>query len=50
MGKECKSMSFTAPFGDGGIDLGNGMHEKFKTILGYVCNRLFSVGEDGFGT
>ena len=43
-------MSFTAPFGDGGIDLGNEMHEKFKTVSGYVCNGLFSIGEDGFRT
>ena len=43
-------MSFTASFGDGGINLGNGMHEKFNTVSGYVCNGLFSIGEDGFGT
>ena len=30
--------------------MGNGMYVEFKTILGYVCNRLFSIGEDGFGT
>ena len=23
---------------------------KFKTVSGYVCNILFSIGEDGFGT
>ena len=43
-------MSFTASFGDGGINLGNGMHEKLKTVSGYVCNILFSIGKDGFGT
>ena len=49
-GKECNGMYFTASSGDGGINLGNGMHEKFKTVSGYVCNGLFSIGEDGFGT
>ena len=43
-------MSFTSPFGGGGINLGNGMYEKFKTVSGYVRNGLFSTGEDGFGT
>ena len=45
-------MSFTSTLGGGGggINLGNGKYEEFKTVLGYVCNRLFSIGEDGFGT
>ena len=43
-------MSFTSTFGGGGINLGNGMYEEFKTVSGYVCNGLFSIGEDGFGT
>ena len=30
--------------------MGYGMYEKFKTISGYVCNGLFSIGEDGFET
>ena len=42
-------MSFTPTFG-GGINLDNEMYEEFKTVSGYVCNRLFSIGEDGFGT
>ena len=48
--KECKGKSLTPSCGDGGFDLGNGMHEEFKTVSGNVCNRLFSTGEDGFGT
>ena len=28
----------------------NGMHEKFTSFSGHVCNILFSIGEDGFGT
>ena len=43
-------MSFTSSFGGGFFDLGNGMYEEFKTVSGYVCNGLFSIGEDGFGT
>ena len=43
-------MSFTTPFGGGGADLSNGMYEEFNTVSGDVCNRLFSIGEDGFGT
>uniref|UniRef100_A0A0D3DKC5 Uncharacterized protein n=1 Tax=Brassica oleracea var. oleracea TaxID=109376 RepID=A0A0D3DKC5_BRAOL len=43
-------MSFTSSFGGGGLDLGNGMCEEFKTVSGYVCHGLFSIGEDGFGT
>ena len=30
--------------------MGNGMHEKLIIISGYVCNRLFSIGEDSFIT
>ena len=30
--------------------MGNGMHEESQTVLGYICNRLFSVGEEDFGT
>nr|VDD52036.1 unnamed protein product [Brassica oleracea] len=26
------------------------MHEEFTSISGYICNGLFSIGEDGFGT
>ena len=26
------------------------MYEQFKTVYGYICSRLFSVSEDGFGT
>ena len=43
-------MSFTPPFGGRGFDLGNGMYEEFKTVTGNVCDGLFSIGEDGFGT
>ena len=43
-------MSLTPSFGGGGFNLGNEMYEEFKTVSGYVCNRLFSIGEDGFGT
>lgn len=28
----------------------NGVYKEFTTILGYICNRLFSVVDDGFGT
>ena len=28
--------------------MGNEMYEEFKTVLGDVCNRLFSSGEDRF--
>ena len=35
---------------DGGATMEYGMYEKFTIISGYVCNRLFSIGEDGFGT
>ena len=41
-----------SPFHFGGrdINLGNEMYEEFKTVLDNVCNGLFSVSEDGFGT
>ncbi|KAL0673460.1 hypothetical protein Bca4012_001441 [Brassica carinata] len=26
------------------------MYEEFTSISGYVCNELFSIGEDGFRT
>ena len=34
----------------GGTNMGNGVYEEFTSVLGDVCNRLFSIGEDGFGT
>ena len=37
-------------FKDGIINLGNGMYEKLKAVSGYVCNGLFSISKDGFGT
>ena len=43
-------MSFTSPFGDESFNLGNGMYEEFKIISCYICNGLFSIGEDDFGT
>ena len=30
--------------------LGYGMYEEFKTVYAYICNELFLVDEDGFGT
>ena len=30
--------------------MGYGMYEEFTSIPGYVCNGLFSIGEDDFGT
>ena len=30
--------------------MSNGMHEEPQTVLGYLCNGLCSIGEDGFGT
>ena len=30
--------------------MGYGMYEESMSIPGYVCNGLFSIGEDGFGT
>ena len=32
------------------ISLGNGMHKESQTVYCYICNRLFSVGKDDFGT
>ncbi|CAG7864833.1 unnamed protein product [Brassica rapa] len=26
------------------------MHEEFISVSGYLCNGLFSIGEDGFRT
>ena len=26
------------------------MHEEFKAISGHICDGLFSIGKDGFGT
>ena len=30
--------------------MSNGVYEKFATVLSHVCNGLFSIGKDGFGT
>ena len=30
--------------------MGNKMYDPSKTVYCYICNRLFSVSEDGFGT
>jgi len=30
--------------------MGNGMHEESYIVLGYFCNGLCSIGEDGFET
>ena len=30
--------------------MGNGVYEEFTPVSGYICNILFSVDEDGFGT
>ena len=39
-----------SPFhADGDINLGNGIHQKFKIISNYVSNEIFSICEDGFG-
>ena len=29
--------------------MGNGMYVESQRVIGYICNRLFLVGEDGFG-
>ena len=28
----------------------NVMYEEFASVSSHICNRLFSIGEDGFGT
>ena len=43
-------MPLTSSFGDRGSNLDNGMYEKLKAVSGYVCDGLFPIGEDGFGT
>ena len=43
-------MCITSSFGGGSLNLDNGMYEEFKTVSCDVCNGLFSIGEDGFGT
>ena len=43
-------MPLTSSFGDRYFNLGNGMYEKLKAVLSYVCDGLFSIGEDGFRT
>ena len=49
-GEEFYGLSFASSCRDGNATLGNGMHEELTSILGYICNRSFSIGEDGFGT
>ena len=29
--------------------MGNEMYEELTSVSDYVCNRLFSIGKDGFG-
>ena len=41
-------MPLTSSFKDRDFNLGNEMYEKLKAVSGYVCNGLFSIGEDGF--
>uniref|UniRef100_A0A0D3D211 Uncharacterized protein n=1 Tax=Brassica oleracea var. oleracea TaxID=109376 RepID=A0A0D3D211_BRAOL len=43
-------MSLTPSFGGGKLNMANGMHEEFKTVSRDICNGLFSIGENGFGT
>ena len=49
-GEECSGQSLSSPCRDGSTTLGNGMYEELTSISGYVCNGLFSIGEDSFGT
>ena len=48
--KECSGFPLSSSCRDESFTMGNGMYEKLTTISGYVCNRLFSIGEDGFRT
>ena len=48
--EECSGLSHSSACGDRSSIMGNGMHEKLTSISGYVCNILFSIGEDGFRT
>ena len=43
-------LSLSSSCRDGSATMGYGMHEKLTTISCYVCNELFSIGEDSFGT
>ena len=49
-GKECLGFPLSSSCSDESVTMGNGMHEKLTIISGYVCNGLFSIGEDGFNT
>ncbi|KAL0655244.1 hypothetical protein Bca4012_075828 [Brassica carinata] len=49
-GKKCQGKFFPFSYGGGTAILGNGVYKELTSVQGYVCNGLFSIGEDGFGT
>ena len=48
--EEYKSETDATSLGDKSSHLGIIMHEESKTAESYICNRFFSVGENGLGT
>lgn len=48
--KEHESHHITSLFGNENTYLSSGMYEEFASVSCHICNRLFSLGEDGVGT
>ena len=49
-GKKYKDQPFTPTCRERSIHLDIGMYEEFKTVLCNICDKFFSIGEDGFRT
>ena len=43
-------LSFLSSCRGESFSLGNGVHAEFTSNIYHICNRLFSIGEDGFET
>lgn len=50
MGDNIPSQPFIPSLRNRGPYMDNREYEKIKIVLGDICNRLFSAGEDRFGT
>ena len=48
--KDYEGESVTPSLRNGSAYLGNGMYAEFMSVLGHICNWLFSIGENGFRT
>lgn len=48
--QEIQGLVFPPSLGSGSAHLDYRLYEEFRSVSGHICNRLFSIGEDDFGT